>query len=200
MHALGAHACSSASGGSQTENGANSLGSSEDLALILWFVEWDPIFLSLANPLPPLAIHPIVACRALRAVPHIAGRVGGKEKMTDARSVRFSLCWPRALSCCSCDRVLVIETSARFALLRLIRVGSEFGRRPCVHITHGRRTSSLALAPAPCHPYGIFYPLVKYGSSEVPRVFRVISTLPLEWGSAQNSQRQLASLEGAGEH
>ena len=28
----------------------------------------------------------------------------------------------------------------------------------------------------------------------------LISTLPLEWGSAQNSQRQLASLEGAGEH
>ena len=85
---------------------------------------------------------------------------GRKRKMTDARSVRFSLCWPRALSCCSCDRVLVIETSARFALLRLIRVGSDFGRRPCVHITHGRRTSSLALAPAPCHPCGIFYPLL----------------------------------------
>ena len=56
------------------------LDEDQDLALILWFVEWDPSFLSLANPLPPLAIHPIVACRALRAVPHIAGRVGGKEK------------------------------------------------------------------------------------------------------------------------
>ena len=69
--------------------------------------------------------------------------------MTDARSVRFSLCWPRALSCCSCDRVLVIETSARFALLRLIRVGpiSDAGR--VYIIAHGRRTSSLALAPAP---------------------------------------------------
>ena len=134
---------------------------SENLALILWFVEWNPIFLSLANPLPPLAIHPIVACRALRAVPHIAGRVGGKEKMTDARSVRFSLCWPRALSCCSCDRVLVIETSARFALLRLIRVGSGFGRRPCVHITHGRRTSSLAPSYCPMSSWRDILSLVR---------------------------------------
>ena len=64
---------------------------SENLALILWFAEWDPIFLSLANPLPPLAIHPIVACRALRAVPHIAGRVGGKEKRVSDPSSVFSI-------------------------------------------------------------------------------------------------------------
>ena len=71
--------------------------------------------------------------------------------MTDARSVRFSLCVCVGLEplSCFCYRVLVIETSARFALLRLIRVGpiSDAGR--VYLIAHGRRTSSLALAPAP---------------------------------------------------
>ena len=71
--------------------------------------------------------------------------------MTDARSVCFSLCVCVGLEPCPAAAVvvLVIETSARFALLRLIRVGpiSEAGR--VYIIAHGRRTSSLALAPAP---------------------------------------------------
>ena len=69
------------------------------------------------------------------------------------------VCWPRAtvllLLLCARDRnertFRAVPTHSSRARI------SNAGR---VYITHGHRTSSLALAPAPCHPGGIFYPLL----------------------------------------
>ena len=108
---------------------------SENLALILWFVEWDPIFLSLANPLTSTRDPSDCRVSGPPGRPPHCREGGRKRKLTDARSVRFSVtlfCWPRAT-------VLLLLSCARDRNERTFRAApthssrSDFGRRPCVH-------------------------------------------------------------------